>query len=57
MNFDQAFEAMKKGGRVSREGRTLILRRGILDVTEEEPKQYYFTKEDRDAVDWEEAQA
>jgi hypothetical protein len=52
MNFDQAFDVLKKGGSVSRAGRTLILRRGLLDVTGEEPKQYYFSEEDKAAEDW-----
>lgn len=54
MNYEQAFEALKRGEHVARDGRTLILRRGLVDVTDPDaPKQHYFSEEDRSAEDWE----
>lgn len=53
MNFAEALDVLRSGGKVTRNGRIFILRRGLLDVTGEEIQQYYVSEEDRAADNWE----
>lgn len=53
MNFEQAINILKSGAQVTRNGRTIVLRRGLVDVTDQEPVQYRVSEEDRAAEDWE----
>lgn len=54
MTYEEAIEILKRGGRVSRDGKTYELRRGIQDVTDPEAiERVYMTDELRAASDWE----
>jgi hypothetical protein len=55
MNFEQALNVLKGGGKIGRNGRTLVFRRGILDVTDpQDLRQHHVSEEERAADDWEE---
>lgn len=55
MKFYEALDMLKAGGKVSRNGCVLAIRRGLVDVSGDEETRYYATDEDRAAEDWEAA--
>lgn len=58
MTFQEALEIMKRGGEVTRGGRTFRIGRGLEEVTNpKNVKRGRLTEEDGDANDWEDANA
>jgi hypothetical protein len=56
MKYEEALEVLKRGGNVTRGGRTYKIARGVQDVTDPgTPVRVYFNDDDRAASDWEEA--
>lgn len=54
MEFYEALEIMKRGGRVTRDGKILRIGRGVEDVTDPEaPIAMRIGEDERNATDWE----